>query len=101
MRAGVSKTRRMRNDGFPSSEKSLFDCAEIGFKTEGGSHCSVCRSHVRHAVQVVCQRPDGASVTFDCLCTRCLVAEEARSSKVLLRFGGMAIESKGSRRKAA
>ena len=94
-------SRQTRNDRFPTSEKSLFDCAEIGYKTEGGQRCSICRAHVRHAVQVVCERPDATSDTFDCLCTRCLVAEEARSSKVLLRLGGMAIESRGSRRKAA
>lgn len=89
-------------DSFASDLDRLYFHAEMHFLRQGGSKCAMCHAHVRHVVEVSSFRPEGKQV-FPCLCTRCLVAEEARSSRVVLRFEGVAADSvrPASRRFAA
>lgn len=77
---------------FDSDLDWLYFHAEMRFQQHGGSKCALCRAHVRHVVEVTSFRPDGTKA-FPCLCMRCLVAEEARSSRVVLRLDGIAAES--------
>lgn len=77
---------------FDSDLDWLYFHAEMRFQQHGGSKCAICRAHVRHVVEVTSFRPDGKK-DFPCLCMRCLVAEEARASRVVLRLDGIAAES--------
>ena len=75
--------------------------AELQYKTRGGSKCSQCRAPVRHALKVRAEREDGSTRTYVCLCTRCLVAEEALAKRVLYRVAGQWVEKRRTREKAA
>lgn len=70
----------------------LFSFAELKFRIGGGGKCSVCRAHVRHVLPVEVERENGAHISYDCLCTRCLVAEKAQATRVTLRIGSACIE---------
>lgn len=59
--------------------------AELQYKTRGGGRCSQCRAPVRHALKIRAERHDGSTRTYLCLCTRCLIAEEAVSHHILHR----------------
>jgi hypothetical protein len=84
---------------FPVCEQALLLWyAELQFRTRGGGRCSECGSPVRHALKVRAERHDGSTRTYLCLCTRCLVAEEALAGQVLFRVAGQWVES---RREAA
>jgi hypothetical protein len=100
MRAGTSKDvpRNVLQEylesladtgGHPTKrvEKVLTSYAELQFRLHGGGHCSVCHAAVRHVVPVRVERSNGATAFFGCLCTRCLEAERALSSRVVLRVG--------------
>jgi hypothetical protein len=70
---------------FPFEDRDLLAWyAELKYKLSGGGHCTICRAHVRHAVPVTSERADNITVIYACLCTRCLVAEEAISRRVTL-----------------
>jgi hypothetical protein len=80
---------------FPVCEQDLlFWYAELQFKTRGGGRCSQCGSPVRHALKVRAERHDGSTRTYVCLCTRCLVSEEALSVRVQFRFASQWVESR-------
>lgn len=81
---------------FADDHQRLLHYAELRFQKQGGGRCAVCSAHVRHVLRVISLRPEG-SKEFACLCTRCLVAEEARSPRVLLRINGLSVDSPGSR----
>ncbi len=66
--------------------------AELQFKVRGGGKCSQCRAPVRHALKVRAERQDGSMRTYLCLCTRCLVAEEALSDRLVYRVGSEWVE---------
>lgn len=74
---------------------------ELQYKTRGPGKCSQCRAPVRHALKVRAERTDGSTRTYVCLCTRCLVAEESLSTRVLYRVAGRWVESQHAREKAA
>lgn len=65
----------------------LFSFAELRFRVTGGAKCPMCRTHVRHVVPVNARRADGTSVTYDCLCQRCLQAELALAEEVVMSIG--------------
>jgi hypothetical protein len=67
--------------------KVLTSYAELQFRINGGSHCSVCHAAVRHVVPVRVERSDNTVTSFECLCTRCLEAERALSKRVVLTVG--------------
>ncbi len=68
-------------------EKVLNSYAELQFRLNGGGHCAVCHATVRHVVPVRVEHTDGSVSDFQCLCTRCLEAERAQSSRVVLTVG--------------
>lgn len=70
----------------------LFSFAELKFRIGGGGRCAVCRAHVRHVLPVEVERENGSLATFDCLCTRCLVAEKVSARRVTLRIGHARVE---------
>lgn len=70
----------------------LFSFAELKFRIGGGGRCAVCRAHVRHVLPVEVERETGAVVKYDCLCTRCLVAEKTQATRVTLRVGHAKVE---------
>jgi len=70
----------------------LFSFAELKFKIGGGGKCAVCRAHVRHVLPVEVERDSGAVTNYECLCTRCLVAEKVLARRVTLRIGSATIE---------
>ena len=70
----------------------LFSFAELKFRMGGGGKCSICRAHVRHVLPVEVERENGARATYECLCTRCLVAEKAQATRVTLRVGHAKVE---------
>lgn len=83
---------------FPVCERDwLAWYAELQYKMRGGGKCSQCRAPVRHALKVRAERTDGSTRTYVCLCTRCLVAEEALSTRVLYRVAGHWTESRHGR----
>ncbi len=75
-----------------SQANLLFSFAELKFRIGGGGKCSVCRAHVRHVLPVAVERENGARTTYDCLCTRCLVAEKVSAARVTLRIGNAKVE---------
>lgn len=68
-------------------EKILGSYAELQYRINGGGHCSVCHAAVRHVLPVRAEHKDGSVADFQCLCTRCLEAERALSSRVILTVG--------------
>ncbi len=70
----------------------LFSFAELKFRIAGGGKCSVCRAHVRHVLPVEVERDNGHRATYECLCTRCLVAEKVSARRVILRVGHAQVE---------
>lgn len=70
----------------------LFSFAELKFRMGGGGKCSVCRAHVRHVLPVEVERENGTHSSYECLCTRCLVAEKVSASRVTLRIGHAKVE---------
>jgi len=72
-------------------QKLLFGYAELKYRMAGGGKCAMCRAHVRHVVPVVAKRSDGESVTYECLCQRCLLGEIALSDEVEMRIGDASV----------
>jgi bacterioferritin-associated ferredoxin len=70
----------------------LFSFAELKFRIGGGGKCSVCRAHVRHVLPVEVERENGTHTAYQCLCTRCLVAEKVSAIRVTLRVGHAKVE---------
>jgi len=75
--------------------------AELQYKTRGGGKCSQCHAVVRHALKVRAERTDGSTRTYLCLCTRCLVAEETLSTRVLHQVAGHWVEGRPARKKSS
>jgi hypothetical protein len=60
--------------------------AELNYRLNGGGKCAICRSHVRHVVQVTIRK--GRKVeNYHCLCTRCLEGERSTADAVSLSLG--------------
>jgi hypothetical protein len=60
--------------------------AELNFRLNGGGKCGICRSHVRHVVQVTVRK--GRDIhNYHCLCTRCLEGERSTADLVSLALG--------------
>jgi len=83
--AGESPPERQR-------QTLLNSYAELQYRLRGGGKCSVCRAPVRHVVPVKAERPDGRSLNYGCLCTRCLEAEKKLSTKVETGIGRAVLE---------
>lgn len=67
--------------------------AELQFRLgAGGGRCAECRAHVRHALPIRAEMPDGCVREFLSLCTRCLVAIEYDAVRVWYRMGDKLIE---------
>jgi hypothetical protein len=66
--------------------------AELQFKLNGGSRCSICRACVRHVIPITVERGDGKTDTYDCLCTRCYEGERALSRKIIQQVGEARVE---------
>ena len=67
---------------------SLLSCyAELQYKLNGGSKCSLCRTTVRHVIPVFAEREAGNVDEFACLCTRCFEGERAQSVHIWLKIG--------------
>ena len=60
--------------------------AELNFRLNGGDKCGICKSHVRHVVQVTVKRGNETNV-YQCLCTRCLEGERSTADMVALTLG--------------
>ena len=72
---------------------NLLRCyAELQYRLNGGSHCSMCESTVRHVVPITVEMPDGERKQFDCLCTRCYEGERAQSKVIVMQLGEARIE---------
>jgi len=67
--------------------------AEYRYQVQGGTHCVLCRAHVRHAMLVEARRDDGSTRQFAALCTRCLEGEKALAETVTLRVGPVEYET--------
>ena len=67
--------------------------AEFRYQSQGGTHCVLCRAHVRHEMIVEARREDGSTRRFTALCTRCLEGEKALSESVTLRVGPVEYET--------
>lgn len=62
-------------EGPDRAKHLLISYAEFRFRVVGGSQCPLCRASVRHVLKVTILRPGGETVTYPCLCHRCLEAE--------------------------
>ncbi|MBV9434945.1 MAG: hypothetical protein JOZ44_02775 [Acidobacteria bacterium] len=60
--------------------------AELNYRLNGGGRCGICRSHVRHVVQVSVQK-NRETQNYRCLCTRCLEGERSTADLVSLTLG--------------
>ena len=86
----------------PVCERALLSWyAELQYKMRGGGKCSQCRAPVRHALRIRAEQTDSSNRTYLCLCTRCLVAEEALSARVLYRVAGHWVERRHPRKRTA
>jgi hypothetical protein len=94
----LSRCQADQND-----QKAKYDLmrafAELQFCIHGGAKCSICRSHVRHVLQVACERADGGRRNYECLCTRCFESERAVAKKLCVSLGDATIhfEATGER----
>ena len=70
-----------------AERKILLSYAELQYRLNGGGHCTVCHASVRHVLPVRVEHPDNSIADFQCLCTRCLEAERAVASRVILTVG--------------
>jgi hypothetical protein len=60
--------------------------AELNFRLSGGDKCGICKTHVRHVVQVSVKRSE-ETTAYTCLCTRCLQGERQTADLVALTLG--------------
>ncbi len=65
---------------------------ELQYQMRGAGRCSSCRCSVRHALKIRSEREEGSTRTFLCLCTRCMVAEEADAERLLVLVDGHWLE---------
>ena len=81
-------------DRFCEDENELLRWyAELQFRVgAGGGRCAECRAHVRHALPIRAEMPDGGVREFLCLCTRCLVAMEYEAIRIWYRLDDKLIE---------
>lgn len=78
----------------PDKKKTLLAAyAEFRYQVQGGTHCTTCRTPVRHAMTVEVCRLNGITAHFAALCTRCLEAEKAQAESVTLRVGPVEFET--------
>src|SRR3982750_2334964 len=78
----------------PDKKKALLGAyAEFRYQVQGGTHCTVCRTPVRHTMTVEVRRPNGSTSHFAALCTRCLEGEKALAVSVTLRVGPVEFET--------
>ncbi len=70
----------------------LLSYAEFLFKLRGGGKCAVCRMSVRHVLPVRVERKNGLQLDYACLCTRCIEAEKAVATRIVLEVGQARIE---------
>lgn len=90
-----SELSEMAPTAFHVCERDLlYWYAELQFRTRGGRRCSQCGAPVRHALKIRAERHDGSTRTYLCLCTRCLIAEEAVSGRVLFRIAEQWVETR-------
>ena len=66
--------------------KAIEHHAELNFWLKGGDKCGICKSHVRHVVQVTVYRGE-ETYLYHCLCTRCLEGERSTADMVALTLG--------------
>jgi len=76
-------------------KKRLLLCAyaEFRYQVQGGTHCVLCRAHVRHSMTVEIRRTGGTTSEYAALCTRCLEGERALAESVTLRVGPVEYET--------
>lgn len=60
--------------------------AELNYRLNGGDKCGICRSHVRHVVQVTVRKGLKTKL-YNCLCTRCVEGERSTADMVALTLG--------------
>lgn len=78
----------------PEKKRELLGAyAEFRYQVSGGTHCVLCRAHVRHNMLVEVRRADGSTRQFAALCTRCLESEKANAESVTLRVGPVEYET--------
>ena len=86
----------------PEKKKALLAAyAEFRYQVQGGTHCTTCRTPVRHAMAVEVRRRGGITAHFAALCTRCLEGETALAESVTLRVGPVEYETISSDTKQA
>ncbi len=74
--------------------------AELKFRVMGGSHCAVCRSHVRHVFPVIAEQASGEVKELECLCTRCFEGEKSTAVRMVLVVGHNRVKVKMSSHEA-
>jgi hypothetical protein len=77
------------------AERLLLSYAELQFQRKGGGRCAVCKTTVRHVLPVRAEREPGMVLEYACLCHRCLQAERALSSRVVLSLGQAKVTYEG------
>ncbi len=78
------------------AEKLLLSFAELQFQRKGGGRCAVCKTTVRHVLAVRAEREPGLVLEYACLCARCLQAERALSTRVVLSLGQARVTYQGN-----
>lgn len=78
--------------GITREERILLSFAEVQFQIKGGSQCALCHAAVRLVLPVIAEHNDGSVGEYKCLCTRCLTAERAISTRVTIQGGKIRLE---------
>lgn len=78
------------------TERLLLSWAELQFQRKGGGRCALCKTTVRHVLPVRAERGLGLVLEYACLCNRCLQAERALSTRVVLGAGQAQVTYHGS-----
>jgi hypothetical protein len=82
------------SSALPDKKRTLLAAyAEFRYQVQGGTHCTICRTPVRHTMTVEVRRPSGITAHFAALCTRCLEGEKAQAVSVTLRVGPVEFET--------
>jgi hypothetical protein len=72
--------------------KLLRAWAVVHYALNGPTNCEQCQAPVRLAIPVTCERMNGESLRYACLCTNCTFGELERAQRIIMQVGSARVE---------